>query len=129
RSGAERFGEHTLTILADWDGERVAAINRTTSVETPNARDNGGVSFQDQMLWRRLFATIGGRLEKNQSFGTAFVPRGTVVYVLHEPSATMGETRIKASAGRGIKEPNVLQSFSVSPFFLGNPDLKPERSR
>ena len=43
--------------------------------------------------------------------------------------AAFGETRLKASAGTGIKEPTMLESFSLSPFFLGNPDLKPERSR
>ena len=35
----------------------------------------------------------------------------------------------RASAGRGIKEPLFIQSYSPSPSFLGNPDLKPERSR
>ena len=36
---------------------------------------------------------------------------------------------LKASAGLGIKEPTVLQSFSLSPFFMGNLNLAPERSR
>ena len=40
----------------------------------------------------------------------------------------IGATRITASAGRGIKEPTILQSFSPNPFFLGNPDLLPEES-
>jgi vitamin B12 transporter len=124
-----RAGDQRLTVLADWDGERVTAIDRTSSVETPNSRDNVGVSVQDQMLWRRFSVTAGGRIEKNASFGTAFVPRATLVYVVHQPSATLGETRVKASAGTGIKEPTLLQSFSVSPYFLGNPDLKAERSR
>jgi vitamin B12 transporter len=124
-----KAGDQLLTILADWDGERVTAINRRTNVESPNSRDNFGVSVQEQMLWRRFFVTAGGRIEKNESFGTAFVPRGTVVYVAHQPSAGLGETLVKASAGTGIKEPTLLQSFSLSPFFLGNPDLKAERSR
>jgi len=34
-----------------------------------------------------------------------------------------------AAGGLGIKEPTVLQSFSPSPFFRGNPNLLPERSR
>ena len=124
-----KVGDQLLTILADWDGERVTAINRRTNVETPNARDNFGVSVQEQMLWRRVFVTAGGRIEKNESFGTAFVPSGTIVYVAHQSSPAFGETLIKASAGTGIKEPTLLQSFSLSPFFLGNPDLKAERSR
>ena len=57
------------------------------------------------------------------------MPRGTVVYVAHQRSAALGETQIKASAGLGIKEPTMLESFSISPFFRGNPNLEPERSR
>ena len=124
-----KAGDQLLTVLADWDGERATAINRGTNVETPNSRNNFGVAVQEQMLWRRVFVTAGGRIEKNESFGTAFVPRGTIVYMAHQPSPALGETLIKASAGTGVKEPTLLQSFSVSPFFLGNPDLKPERSR
>jgi vitamin B12 transporter len=45
------------------------------------------------------------------------------------PPVAIGETRLKASAGTGIKEPTILQSFSSNSFFLGNPDLEPERSR
>ena len=41
----------------------------------------------------------------------------------------MGATRISASFGRGIKEPTINQSFSPNPFFLGNPDLEPEKAR
>src|SRR5262249_10760093 len=100
-------GDQLLTILADWDGERVTAIDRQTHVETPNSRDNFGVAAQEQMLWRRWFVTAGGRIEKNESFGTAFVPRGTVVFVAHQPSAAFGETLIKASAGTGVKEPTL----------------------
>src|SRR4029077_18451654 len=45
-----KAGDQLLTILADWDGERVTAINRRTNVESPNSRDNFGVSVQEQML-------------------------------------------------------------------------------
>src|SRR5204863_5045156 len=114
---------------ADWDGERATVDNRLAQSQTVNARDNFGVSAQQQMLWPRVFVTLGGRVERNDSFGTAFVPRATVVYVVHQASASAGETRLKMSAGTGIKEPTMLESFSASPFFRGNPDLRPERSR
>lgn len=122
-------GDHLLTVLADWDGERSNAANRLAGTRTINTRDNVGVSAQHQMLWPRVFVTVGGRVERNESFGTAAVPRATVVYVAHPASAAFGDTQIKASAGSGIKEPTMLESFSISPFFRGNPDLKPERSR
>src|SRR4051812_5850727 len=121
-------GEHLLTMLADWDGERATLENRLASTRTAESRDNFGAAVQHQMLWARLFITLGARLEHNESFGTAAVPRATVVYVAHPASPSFGETRLKASIGTGIKEPSMLESFSLSPFARGNPDLKPERS-
>jgi len=29
----------------------------------------------------------------------------------------------------GIKEPTLIESFSRSPYFMGNPDLQPEKAR
>jgi vitamin B12 transporter len=48
---------------------------------------------------------------------------------VHQGSGDLGTTTVHANAGLGIKEPTVLQSFSLSPFFLGNPNLQPERAR
>jgi len=74
-------------------------------------------------------ASGGVRFEHNDSFGGAAVPRGSIAVVAHRSTGTLGQTRLKASAGTGIKEPTILQSFSLNDFFLGNPDLQPERSR
>jgi outer membrane cobalamin receptor len=118
-----------MTFLADWDGERALLDNRLSAAVTGASRDNVGWSVQHQALWRRAFVTVGGRVERNDSFGTAAVPRGSIVFVARSASGAVGETKLKASAGLGIKEPTVLESFSPSPFFRGNPDLNPERSR
>jgi vitamin B12 transporter len=139
------YGNHTLSLLADWDGERAELTDRLSTSSTPApppctgtvaslscSRDNFGWSVEHQALWPRVFVTASGRVEKNENFGTAAVPRGSVAVVVHEadPTATaFGVTTIHANAGLGIKEPTVLQSFSVSPFFLGNPNLSAERSR
>jgi len=128
-SDASAIGDHRLTLLADWDGERASLIDRLASTVVPASRNNTGLSIQHQALWPRTFVTVGARVEHNDSFGTAAVPRASIVYVARADSGPIGETRLKASAGLGIKEPTVLQSFSPSPFFHGNPDLLPERSR
>jgi vitamin B12 transporter len=134
-AAAGRHGDHLVTALADWDGERARLDNPLASTVTRASRDNLGWSLQHQALWRRVFTTAGGRLEHNDSFGTAFVPRGSLVFVARnahgDPAARglLGETKLRASAGLGIKEPTVLESFSPSPFFRGNPDLEPERAR
>jgi vitamin B12 transporter len=128
-SDASAAGDHRLTLLADWDGERATLIDALASTNVPASRNNAGLSVQHQALWARAFVTVGARVEHNDSFGTATVPRGSVVYVAHPGGGPVGDTRLRASAGLGIKEPTVLQSFSPSPFFHGNPDLLPERSR
>jgi vitamin B12 transporter len=129
---AAAHGDHLLTVLADWDGERATLEDRLASTQVAASRNNAGVAVQHQAIWRRVVVTAGGRIEHNESFGNAGVPRGSIVFVAHDaggPRAAFGDTRVHASAGLGIKEPTVLQSFSPSPFFRGNPDLLPERSR
>ncbi len=128
-AGSGRRGAHLLTLLADWNGERATLSNRTSGEATEAARDNVGASIQHQMVWRRLSASVGGRLERNSSFGVAAVPRVSAVYTVRQHAGRVGDTRVRAATGLGIKEPTILQSFSLSPFFRGNPDLRPERSR
>jgi len=127
-------GSHLLTLAADWDGERATLEDRLAATSTPASRDNTGFVAQHQAIWPRIIVTASGRIDRNASFGTAAVPRGAVVFVAREAparrlDAAVGETRLHAAAGLGIKEPTLLQSFSPSPFFRGNPDLAPERSR
>jgi vitamin B12 transporter len=128
-AGGGAAGDQLLTLLADWDGERVTFADRLAGTTAAHRRDNFGGAVQQQMLWRRIFLTAGGRVERNENFGTAFVPRLSAVFVVREAGAVSGETRVKLSAGAGIKEPTMLESYSTSPYFLGNPALKAERSR
>jgi len=122
-------GDHRLTALADWNGERARLEDRLNSDEVKSSRDNVGASVQHQMLWRRLSTTAGVRFEHNESFGTAVVPRASAAFTLRRSNASFGDTRVHAAGGLGIKEPTILQSFSLSPYYRGNPDLDPERSR
>ncbi len=76
---------------------------------------------------------VGGiRFENNGSFGFYAAPRVAASWLVNSGTRNndgLGSTRLRASVGRGIKEPLFIQSYSPSPSFLGNPDLKPERSR
>ena len=71
----------------------------------------------------------GVRFENNGSFGFYVAPRASISWTIASGGVGADSTRLKASAGRGIKEPTFRQSYSLSRFDLGNPDLKPERSR
>jgi vitamin B12 transporter len=126
---AGRFGDHQITGALDWDGERGTLTDALAGTDVVARRDNVGWTLQHQALWPRFFLTESVRVEQNDSFGTATVPRVSAAFIARQSSGMIGDTRLKASAGRGIKEPTLTQSYSPSPFFLGNPDLEAERSR
>jgi outer membrane cobalamin receptor len=69
----------------------------------------------------RLTAIVGGRVEDNGFFGTRTVPRVGASYALHRGDGTFGATRLRASYGQGIKEPDILPTDC-------SPQLKPEQS-
>jgi vitamin B12 transporter len=120
---------HLLTAGADYERES-GTIGDPQSL-TEAVRNNFGFFAQDQWAVQdRLFAAAGVRLENNDSFGFFAAPRLSLAFHAHQPSAgsALGLTKIKGNFGLGIKEPTLVESFSQSPFFLGNPDLRPEKS-
>jgi len=123
-SGAEVF-----TVAVDWDGQRGTLRDYMSAVETTPSRNNLGATIQHQHISARLALTTGVRFEHNASFGRAVVPRISAAVLVHQAGGVVGATKLKANAGTGIKEPTLRQSFSLSPFDLGSPDLKAERSR
>ncbi|MGC2417449.1 MAG: TonB-dependent receptor [Candidatus Acidiferrales bacterium] len=69
----------------------------------------------------RLSVVVGGRVEANGFFGTRAVPRVGASYALRYGHGFWGPTRLRASYGEGIKEPEL---FPVD----CTPILKPEQS-
>ena len=122
RAGAR----HLLTAGADLERETGALGTRAEPLLSPR-RTNAGAYVQDRLvLAGRLFVTAGARVERNASFGTRVVPRVALAWRLRGGADA---ATLRASAGTGIKEPSFFQSFGVSFFAQGNPNLKPERSR
>ena len=62
----------------------------------------------------RFYYNVGSGIENNGLFGLAGTPRASVAYYLARPSATgwLSGTKLHASFGKGIKEPNVFQQGS-----------------
>jgi vitamin B12 transporter len=77
----------------------------------------------------RLTVSAGARAEDNTSFGTRVVPRAGAVFALRYAKGFWGDTRARVSYGQGIEEPTILESFNTDPCSLGNPNLRPQRSR
>jgi vitamin B12 transporter len=127
--GGALAGAEFFTVALDWDGERGTLTDYLDTAETSPGRNNFGVSVQHQHISQWFGLTSGLRVEDNGQFGTAVVPRVSAAVFLRSGTGTLGATTLRANAGRGIKEPTLRQSFSLSPFDLGNPELKAERSR
>jgi outer membrane cobalamin receptor len=116
---------HLLTAGAELEHETGALGNRSGDVLRPE-RTNFGVYVQDRvLLGSRAYLTLGGRVERNGSYGTHAVPRAALALRLRDGADA---TTLRASAGMGIKEPSFLESYGESFFAAGNPDLDPERS-
>jgi vitamin B12 transporter len=117
---------HLLSAGADAEHETGELGNRTENLLRPR-RTNFGVYVQDRViLGRRAYLTLGGRVERNGSYGTKAVPRAALAVRLREGE---NATTLRTSAGMGIKAPSFLEAYGESFFAKGNPDLAPERSR
>jgi vitamin B12 transporter len=71
----------------------------------------------------KLSYTGGVRLDHNSTFGNFTSYRAGASYELP------GATRVHAAVGSAFREPTFEESSSAQPFDIGNPDLRPERSR
>ncbi len=121
---------HLLTTGVEYERES-GVVGDPDSAPLQAVRNNSGVFVQDQ--WSaasKAFVTAGVRLEHNASFGVYAAPRLSAAVHLRQGTARAfwGLTKLKGSFGLGIKEPTLVESFSNSPFFRGNPDLRPEKS-
>ncbi|HJQ69809.1 MAG TPA: TonB-dependent receptor [Blastocatellia bacterium] len=142
-------------LTAGLDFERESGVFTDDFSRVSPDRNNLGFYVQDQLSWReRLFLTAGVRIERNTGsvpddlraalaslgstapigdvgFGVEANPKVAVTVIVrpHSDDVALGATRLKAGFGTGIKEPSLLEAFSPSTFFLGNPSLDPERAK
>ncbi len=124
-------GNHLMTAGASYERES-GVIGDPLAEPLHASRDNVGAYFQDQWVFRNLlFTTAGVRLEHNGSFGFYAAPRASVSWHVHRPApgSTLGLTNLRANFGLGMKEPTLVESYSQSPYFKGNPNLRPEKAR
>ena len=125
-----------------WDGwgaqQRVSVLAETMRdtfdmlrLDLPSAdqnqhQRNSGIAGEYWIgLNENIFISLGARHDWNERFADSTTWRATVSASM--PSAHM---RLHASAGTGVKNPDFFELFGFfpAPAFVGNPNLKPERS-
>lgn len=90
-----------------YEDERGYSDSPSSSVE----RGNYSYTLQIQgAIKNRLFYTLGSGIEKNELFGVVPTPRASIAWDLFQPAELrfLGHTKLRASFGKGIKEPNIL---------------------
>ncbi len=119
RDGAASFG-------LGWLRESTISASGNAPFRTvTNARQDtisGHLALQYR-LGARLDLSAGMRVDSIEGFGATPTWRLGAVYALPEFN-----TRLRAAVGSGFAAPSLFQRFGVSPFFVGNPNLRPERS-
>jgi len=118
QGGWNYSAQNSLIFGYDFEQERGVAGT------APPLRNNHGIFVSHQHeIGSKLFLTESARLEDNSVFHRKATPRLAASYFL------TSTTRLKGSAGTGITEPSFIESYSNDPTFVGNHNLKPERSR
>ena len=125
-----RFGTEFLrqTLTAAFDREREEFQNRGVFLtdEQTLERDitNSGIVLQyDASMNERIGFGVALRHDDNDRFDDddSFRVQGSYRFD--------SGTRLRAAAGSGIKNPDIFELFGFDPeSFVGNPDLKPEKS-
>ncbi|MDQ3697503.1 MAG: SusC/RagA family TonB-linked outer membrane protein [Gemmatimonadota bacterium] len=133
----------------------LTALSATTTNRTTfgDAEQDATLGFfvQEQLGWRdRLFLTAAVRADDNSAFGQNFdrvyYPKFSASWVISEEPfwswSALNAMKLRAAYGESGKQPitySALQTYAsatgpgdvatVTPQFLGNPDLGPERSK
>jgi len=119
-----RFGA-TAGYQYEVENGYVSALNLNHS----RRNNQGGFLDFRYLPHPRVSLNFGLRAEANANFGTRVVPRAGTSLALRQGKNFLGDTRLRAFYGQGIKEPRFDQTFGSNACFPGNPSLRPERSK
>ncbi len=115
---------HRLTGAIDWKEEtyRNVAIGAPTPVNDLRRLQNLGFVASYDVSHGAFDAGAAIRLDRNDLFQDATTWRLQASY-------SFADTRLRATSGSGIKNPNNFELFGFDPAsFIGNPSLRPEKS-
>lgn len=132
RSGLQAQSSYLLRRFRATAGYQYEVENGyVSSLNLSHARRNNQGGFLDfhYLPHPRVSLNFGLRAEANANFGTRVVPRAGASVALRQGKGFLGDLRLRAFYGQGIKEPRFDQTFGSSLCFPGNPSLRPERSK
>lgn len=113
------------TAVFGYDFERQEGDVSARIVE----RNNHGFFFHgERTLVGRVFLSGGVRLEHSSAYGRKIAPRAALGFLLAKEYGPLSSTFLRLSAGRGITEPSLIQTFARESYAVGNPDLHPEKT-
>jgi vitamin B12 transporter len=118
-SGLER---HRLTggVTAEANHTRNTGFGAINEKQTLLA-----VFAQDEFSPREdIYLTAGARNDDFDTFGRATTGRGTAAWRLANRAL-----KVRASYGTAFRSPSFLDLYGQSAFYVGNPNLRPERAR
>lgn len=118
--------EHHLTGAAELEEQQFTSRDRDPAAlsNQHRSRDQGSLSGEYRLtLPERFAAGISIRHDDNDAFADATTVRATAALLL--PTGF----NLHGSYGEGVADPTFYDLYGFLPdFFVGNPDLKPERS-
>jgi vitamin B12 transporter len=118
--------QHRLTGLVEYEQDRTSNDSGPGSLAN-QSQDIASTAFAfDYGLSRGAFdLTASARHERNQRFEDSLTWRAGLAWAFDSLDG-----RLRLSGGEGVKNPGIFELFGYYPaYFIGNPDLKPERSR
>jgi vitamin B12 transporter len=88
--------------------------------------NNGFFANLQQSLGSRILLTGGARVEHSSAFGTIGTGRAGASFRAFGEHGALSSTSLRVSGGRGVTEPSLLENYAQSPYYFGNPALRPE---
>ncbi len=90
--------------------------------------NNGFFANLQQSLGKRIYLSGGARVEHSSAFGTIGTGRGGASFLAFHEHGALSSAFFRLSAGRGVTEPSLLENYAQSPYYYGNPALRPEET-
>jgi vitamin B12 transporter len=113
------------SLVFGYDFERQGGLISSLDVAR---RNNGFFANEQYTFLKHLSISFGALVEQSSIFGTEFTPRGAASFQVSGERGPLSSLLVRASAGRGVREPSLLESFAADPYYVGNPALRLEKT-